>query len=116
MRSELTRRRLLHGSCIGVAACLVGSLMPSGAFANGMIAAIDAVLEGRKLIESNRLKLDLPAIFNYGNTVPLTVGIEGPIKEGLAAPEVSFGRRSSPGPFSSRCAAPAPSQCCRSAG
>ena len=64
------------------AALVAGQLLPSRVLAvRGDAARLIKELTGGAPPKSGRIRLDLPAIAEYGDTVPLTIEIESPMTE-----------------------------------
>ncbi|WP_431855020.1 SoxY-related AACIE arm protein [Azospirillum sp.] len=71
--TELTRRFLLAA---GTAVLLV---RPAQATPQAMAEAIRAFAEGAARAQPGRVKLDLPALVENGNSAPLTVAVDSPM-------------------------------------
>jgi thiosulfate oxidation carrier complex protein SoxZ len=70
------RREVLGGALAGVA-FLLARQRNAFASAGSAEAAIAARLAGRSAERSGRLMLDVPPTFEYGNTVPLGIAVDG---------------------------------------
>jgi sulfur-oxidizing protein SoxY len=79
MRTTFSRRRAL-GVGVGAVAAVTwsGSIRPVHAAKNDAEELIKKFTGGQKPTEG-RLRLDLPEIAENGNTVPMTVSVEGPL-------------------------------------
>jgi sulfur-oxidizing protein SoxY len=73
--TDATRREVVAAGA-GLAAILV--LRPGPALADQMEAAIRAFV-GEAPIHTGKVKLDLPALVENGNSVPLTVSVDQPM-------------------------------------
>jgi sulfur-oxidizing protein SoxY len=82
LQSSLSRRELIWMVGTGVVAFVVGAHASPAIAANSVSEALEELLGGRAAIPSARVRLDLPVRFDYGNTVPLAVTVDGPATEG----------------------------------
>lgn len=75
-----TRRRFLGlaGSAAAIGAMPVVSLRPVAATPETMAAAIRAVV-GSNVVQTGKVKLDVPPLVENGNTVPMTVSVTSPM-------------------------------------
>ena len=75
----LTRRGVLVAGSAGLAAVV---LLPPGS-ARASDEAIELIEQfiGRKLKDSKRLRLEMPAVFPNGYTVPMTLEVDSPMTE-----------------------------------
>ena len=73
------RRALLRASAAAAAAAALGAHLPPALAATDVDLAVAELLAGRRPGPAPRLDLDLPARFDYGNTVPLTVRVDSPM-------------------------------------
>jgi sulfur-oxidizing protein SoxY len=90
----LSRRELMR---IAGAAAICASA-PRAMAASSVPEAIEALLAGRSGVPSSRLRLDLPPRFDYGNTVPLGVAVDGPVTEANHVRRVSVFAEGNPFP------------------
>ena len=74
----LTRRAVLVAGAVGGAAAL---LSPAGVRANDDAAEIVKQLTGRRALESDRLRLVMPAEFPSGYTVPMEIHVDSPMTD-----------------------------------
>jgi sulfur-oxidizing protein SoxY len=75
----LTRRHVLVGGSAGLAAVVL--LPPESARASDEAIELIERLTGRTLTESDRLRLEMPAVFPTGYTVPMTLAVDSPMTE-----------------------------------
>lgn len=75
----LTRRDVLVAGSAGLAAATL--LPPGNARASDETIALIERLIGVTLTESHRLRLEMPAVFPTGYTVPLTLDVDSPMTE-----------------------------------
>lgn len=78
-RIGLTRRDALRGAASAAALLLASSKIAAG---SGGVSADDAIaklLAGRQAAPSGRLRLEVPAAFDYGNTIPLGIAVDSPM-------------------------------------
>jgi len=75
-----TRRRFLRlaGSAAAIGALPIVSLRPVEATPETMATAIRAVVGGA-LVQTGKVKLDIPPLVENGNTVPMTVSVASPM-------------------------------------
>lgn len=73
----LTRRGLLAAGSAGLAAAVL--LRPGSAKASDEAIELIERLTGRKLTESDRVRLEMPAVFPTGYTVPMTLAVDSPM-------------------------------------
>jgi sulfur-oxidizing protein SoxY len=82
MRKSLgsTRRRFLGlaGSAAAIGVVPVVSLRPAAATPETMTAAIRNVVGGA-VVQTGKVKLDIPPLVENGNTVPMTVSVTSPM-------------------------------------
>jgi sulfur-oxidizing protein SoxY len=97
-RSTITRRGLV--SALGAGAVFTGLWGWSrSAFAEkGVEEALEELLAGRDAVESNRVRLDLPSHFDYGNTIPFAFAVDGPMSEANYVERVSVFAEGNPFP------------------
>src|ERR1700731_1432178 len=78
-RNSSTRRRFLRlaGSTV-IGALPIVSLRPVAATPETMATAIRAVVGGA-LVQTGKVKLDIPPLVENGNTVPMTVSVTSPM-------------------------------------
>lgn len=74
---DLTRRNVLVAGGAGLAAAVL--LAPARA-SDEAIELIEQFI-GRKLKDSKRLRLEMPAVFPNGYTVPMTLEVDSPMTE-----------------------------------
>jgi sulfur-oxidizing protein SoxY len=91
----VTRRSVLTGAGIGLVA-LAGGAGASKAAA--MDDAIRAVV-GEAPLEKGRVKLEMPAIVENGNTVPLTVSVDSPMTETDYVETIHLFNQKNPQPY-----------------
>ena len=75
----LTRRGVLVAGSAGLAAAVL--LPPGSARASDEAIGLIERLMGRTLTESDRLRLEMPAVFPTGYTVPLTLEVDSPMTQ-----------------------------------
>ncbi|HYD68617.1 SoxY-related AACIE arm protein [Azospirillum sp.] len=75
-RDTLNRRRLLAA---GAGAAVVALVRPALATPQGMADAIRAFAEGAARAQPGRVRLELPALVENGNSAPLTVTVDSPM-------------------------------------
>ena len=75
----LTRRDVLVTGSAGLAVAVL--LPPGSARAGDETIELIEQLIGRTLTESDRLHLEMPAVFPTGYTVPLTLEVDSPMTE-----------------------------------
>ena len=75
----LTRRGVLVAGSAGLAVAVL--LPPGSARASDEAIGLIERLMGRTLTESDRLRLEMPAVFPTGYTVPLTLEVDSPMTE-----------------------------------
>jgi sulfur-oxidizing protein SoxY len=73
----LTRRGVLMAGSVGLAAVV---LIPPVRASGEAIELIERLI-GRTLKESDRLRLEMPAVFPTGYTVPMTLAVDSPMTE-----------------------------------
>jgi sulfur-oxidizing protein SoxY len=75
-----TRRRFLGlaGSAAAIGVVPVVSLRPAAATPETMAAAIRNVVGGA-VVQTGKVKLDIPPLVENGNTVPMTVSVTSPM-------------------------------------
>ncbi|HLI99370.1 MAG TPA: SoxY-related AACIE arm protein [Bradyrhizobium sp.] len=75
-----TRRRFLRlaGSTAVIGTMPMVSLRPVAATPETMASAIRAVV-GSALVQTGRVKIDIPPLVENGNTVPMTVSVTSPM-------------------------------------
>ena len=75
-----TRRRFLEfaGSAAVIGVVPVVSLRPVAATPDTMAAAIRTVI-GSAVVQTGKVKLDIPPLVENGNTVPMTVSVTSPM-------------------------------------
>jgi sulfur-oxidizing protein SoxY len=73
------RRRLVCTAGAGAIVWVVHAYLPPVAAAGGVRDALEDLLAGRPASASGRVRLELPARFEYGNTVPLAVTVDSPM-------------------------------------
>jgi sulfur-oxidizing protein SoxY len=98
VRSRLSRRELIRVAGAGAAGSAMWATLPLAIAASSVPEALEELLAGRKGIESARLRLDLPRRFDYGNTVPLAVAVDGPRTAGDHVERVSVLAEGNPFP------------------
>ena len=76
---SLTRRGVLVAGSAGLAAVVL--IPPGSATASDEAIELIERLIGRTLTESDRLRLEMPAVFPTGYTVPMTLEVDGPMTE-----------------------------------
>jgi sulfur-oxidizing protein SoxY len=91
----VSRRELIRA---GTAASAVWASLPLAMAATSVPEALEELLAGRKSVESTRIRLDLPARFEYGNTVPLAFTVNGTMTEGNHVRRVSVFAEGNPFP------------------
>ncbi len=74
----LTRRNVLVAGQAGLAAVF---LLPGRARAGDESIELVESLIGQTLIESDRLRLEMPAVFPTGYTVPMTIEVDSPMTD-----------------------------------
>jgi sulfur-oxidizing protein SoxY len=74
----LTRRGVLVAGSAGLAAVV---LPPGNARASDEAIELIERLTGQTLTESDRLRLEMPAVFPTGYTVPMTLEVDSPMTE-----------------------------------
>jgi sulfur-oxidizing protein SoxY len=78
---RITRRSLVCAGVLGAAASAVwGRIQPAMA-APSVDAAVADLLGGREPRQSGQLRLDLPASFDFGTTIPLGIAVDSPMTE-----------------------------------
>jgi sulfur-oxidizing protein SoxY len=79
-RNTSTRRRFLRlaGSTAVIGALPIVSLRPVEATPETMATAIRAVVGGA-LVQTGKVKLDIPPLVENGNTVPMTASVASPM-------------------------------------
>ena len=79
-RDASTRRRFLRlaGSTAVIGALPIVSLRPVEATPETMAAAIRALVGGA-VVQTGKVKLDIPPLVENGNTVPMTVSVASPM-------------------------------------
>jgi len=75
----LTRRDVLVARSAGLAAVVL--LRPGSATASDEAIGLIERLTGRTLTESDRLRLEMPAVFPTGYTVPMMLAVDSPMTE-----------------------------------
>jgi sulfur-oxidizing protein SoxY len=92
---SVTRRSVLTGGGIGLAALAAGSGVSKTA------AMDDAIHElvGEAPPEKGRVKLEVPSIVENGNTVPLTVSVDSPMTETDHVESIHLFNEKNPQPF-----------------
>jgi sulfur-oxidizing protein SoxY len=92
---SVTRRSVLTGGGIGLAALAAGSGVSKAA------AMDDAIHElvGEAPLEKGRVKLEVPSIVENGNTVPLTVSVDSPMTETDHVESIHLFNEKNPQPF-----------------
>ena len=75
----LTRRGVLVTGSAGLAAAVL--VPPGNARASDEAIELIEQLTGRTLTESDRLRLEMPAVFPTGYTVPMTLEVDSPMTE-----------------------------------
>jgi sulfur-oxidizing protein SoxY len=77
---DSTRRRFLEfaGSAAVIGVVPVVSLRPVAATPDTMAAAIRTVI-GSAVVQTGKVKLDIPPLVENGNTVPMTVSVTSPM-------------------------------------
>jgi sulfur-oxidizing protein SoxY len=75
----MTRRGVLVAGSAGLAAVVL--LPPGSARASGEAIELIERLTGRTLTKSDRLRLEMPAVFPTGYTVPMTLEVDSPMIE-----------------------------------
>ena len=75
----LTRRGVLVAGSAGLAAAVL--LPPGSARASDEAIGLIERLMGRTLTKSDRLRLEMPAVFPTGYTVPLTLEVDSPMTQ-----------------------------------
>ena len=80
IQNASTRRRFLRlaGSTAVIGALPIVSLRPVEATPETMATAIRAVVGGA-LVQTGKVKLDIPPLVENGNTVPMTVSVASPM-------------------------------------
>lgn len=76
---SLTRRDVLVAGSTGLTAVVL--LPPESARASDEAIELIERLIGRTLTESDRLRLEMPAVFPTGYTVPMTLAVDSPMTE-----------------------------------
>ena len=76
-----TRREVLMAGYAGSAAFASALLCPRGARAQDETLDLVEQLTGKTPIESDRLRLVMPAVFSTGYTVPMSLDIDSPMTE-----------------------------------
>jgi sulfur-oxidizing protein SoxY len=87
MMSVCNRRQALRIGIAGIAVASWGSWVAPAHAANDAQDLIAKFTGGRKPAEG-RVKLDLPEIAENGNTVPMTVAVEGPMTDAAYVSDV----------------------------
>jgi sulfur-oxidizing protein SoxY len=80
-KSETSTRRWflgLAGSAAAIGVVPVVSLRPAAATSETMTAAIRNVVGGA-VVQTGKVKLDIPPLVENGNTVPMTVSVASPM-------------------------------------
>lgn len=77
----LTRREMLRTGAVGSAAFAGAFLLPRSAWARDETMEIVKRFTGRTATESDRLHLDMPAVFATGYTVPMNIEVDAPMTE-----------------------------------
>ena len=79
-QDETTRRRFLGlaGSAAAIGAVPIVTLRPAEATPATLAAAIRNVV-GAAVVQTGRVKLDVPPLVENGNTVPMTVSVANPM-------------------------------------
>lgn len=78
----LTRRALLKAGYVASAGfATVVLLPPQGADAGNEVIELIERITGRTLTESDRIRLEMPAVFPTGYTVPMTLEVDSPMTE-----------------------------------
>ena len=80
MIERIDRRRFLAACAAGGAVLTIAPARPGHATPQAMQEAIRRVL-GEAAAQSGRVKLDVPALVENGNAVPLTVTVDSPMSE-----------------------------------
>ena len=75
----MTRRDVLAAGSAGLAAPII--LPPESAGASDEERELIEQITGWTLTESNRLRLEMPAVFPTGYTVPMTLEVDSPMTE-----------------------------------
>jgi sulfur-oxidizing protein SoxY len=79
--ADLTdRRRFLIRSAAGAAMLTTMPAMPGRTTPQAMRDAIRQIV-GEAAVQQGRVRLDVPALVENGNAVPLTVSVEGPMTD-----------------------------------
>jgi sulfur-oxidizing protein SoxY len=86
MSRRLNRREALNVGIGAFAAGLASAAAPARAL-NGYADEIEKFTAGKTPVEG-RLKLELPELAENGNTVPLSVAVDGPAAEGVHVQEI----------------------------
>lgn len=86
MSRRLNRREALTAGAGALAAGVVLAAGPARAV-NDYADQIRTFTGGRTPVEG-RMKLDLPELAENGNTVPLSVAVDGPLADGVHAQEI----------------------------
>lgn len=94
----MSRRRMMRAAGAGAVAGAVWGWSPPATAATSVTAAVEALLAGRTVVEAPGLRLDLPASFDQGTTVPLAVTVDSPMTEADHAVRVSFFAEGNPFP------------------
>ena len=96
--SRTTRRALIRAGGLGAAAAVAWANLPPAAAATSVDAAVRQLLAGREAVASARLRLDLPASFEFGTTIPLGVSVDSPMTEADHVRRVSVFAQGNPFP------------------
>lgn len=75
----MTRRGLVRASGAGAAAAAFWACLPPAAAATRLEMAVAGLLAGRPETASDDVRLDLPAWFEQGTTVPLALAVASPM-------------------------------------
>jgi sulfur-oxidizing protein SoxY len=79
---KIARRSFLSLTAVGGAALVAAQLLPSRVLASraDVVRAVEG-LTGGVQPEPGKIRLDLPEVAEYGDTVPLTVEVESPMTD-----------------------------------
>lgn len=95
----MTRREL---NCVmgagAVASVFWGWSPPPAIGATSVKEALEELLAGKSVVESARIRLDLPPRFDYGNTVPFAFTVDGPMNKANHVETVSIFAEGNPFP------------------
>lgn len=94
--SRLPTRRMILAAAAGVS--LAPSVAPARATEATMVEAIRALI-GESTLQRGRVKLELPAIVENGNTVSLTVSVESPTSETDHVESIHIFNQKNPQPY-----------------